>query len=70
MSLLQSATGRLKPGGALVYSTCSLETEENEALVAGFLRGNPGLELVSQRQLLPFADGVDGAYVAKIRKAA
>jgi len=65
-ALLRSALPKLKPGGTLVYSTCSLEPEENEGVIADFLRGNPGVTLVSQPRLLPFNDGVDGAYVAKL----
>ena len=43
--LLDSATRRLKPGGRLVYCVCSLESEEGEAQVAGFLARTPGLAL-------------------------
>ena len=68
LDLLQKAAARLKPGGVLVYSTCSLEPEENTALVQQFLATQPGLKLERERQLLPFADGVDGAYVARIHK--
>jgi 16S rRNA (cytosine967-C5)-methyltransferase len=49
----------------LVYSTCSLEPEENEAVAQAFLSAQPDFKLLSQRQLLPFADQTDGAYVAK-----
>jgi 16S rRNA (cytosine967-C5)-methyltransferase len=56
----------LKPDGALVYSTCSLEPEENEQLVAGILQEFPFLKLAEQRSVLPFRDGFDGAYAAKL----
>lgn len=68
LGLLRAADGRLKPGGILVYSTCSLEPAENGMVVKEFLARNPGYRLESERQLLPFADGVDGAYVARLKK--
>ena len=39
--ILESAAGLVKPGGRLVYATCSLEPEENEAVVSAFLRARP-----------------------------
>jgi len=41
--LLQKAVSLLKPGGRLVYCTCSLEPEEGEAAIAGLLAAEPGL---------------------------
>lgn len=64
--LLDRAARELKPGGTIVYSTCSLEPEENEQIVAGFLAANPQFHLVRERRLLPFQDEVDGAYVATL----
>jgi len=68
-ALLEEAAPQLKEGGTLVYSTCSLEPEENESVVREFLDGRADFKLERQRQLLPFADGVDGAYVARMRKS-
>jgi 16S rRNA (cytosine967-C5)-methyltransferase len=65
--LLKQAATVLKPGGTLVYSTCSLEPEENTAVVKEFLAAHPDFKLESERQLLPFADHVDGAYVARLK---
>jgi len=65
--LLKQAATVLKPGGVIVYSTCSLEPEENSELVKQFLAADSNFKLESERQLLPFADNVDGAYVGKLR---
>jgi 16S rRNA (cytosine967-C5)-methyltransferase len=66
--LLRQAASLLKPGGTLVYSTCSLEPEENHELVDEFLAGHPDFKLERTRELLPFVDGVDGTYVARLSK--
>jgi 16S rRNA (cytosine967-C5)-methyltransferase len=70
LDLLQQAATQLKPGGVLVYSTCSLEPEENGEVVKQFLSDHAGFKLESERELLPFADGVDGAYVARMKRIA
>ena len=67
LGLLNDAAAKLVPGGVLVYSTCSLEPEENSGVVKQFLAIHTGFELETERQLLPFADGVDGAYVARLK---
>ena len=67
LDLLKLAATKLKPGGVLVYSTCSLEPEENSEVVKEFLREHAGFKLESERELLPFADNVDGAYVARLK---
>ena len=66
--LLRQAAARLKSGGILVYSTCSLEPEENREVIQQFLSEQSGFKLERERELLPFADGVDGAYVAKMQR--
>lgn len=69
LDLLQTAPPALKPGGVLLYSTCSLEPEENVQVVDAFLREHRNFRLEFQRQLLPFADAVDGAFVARLQKS-
>ena len=68
LDLLRQAATKLKPGGVLVYSTCSLEPEENSEVVKGFLSEHKNFKLESERELLPFADNVDGAFVARLKK--
>jgi len=64
--ILDHALPCLKPGGRLVYSTCSLEHEENRDQVTAFLTSNPQLKLHSIREALPFRDQTDGAFAARI----
>lgn len=81
--LLQAAAPCVKVGGLLVYSTCSIEPEENEAQVAAFLEGHPNFEseplgpgLIDPSVLtpegymstLPHRDQVDGAFAARLRR--
>jgi 16S rRNA (cytosine967-C5)-methyltransferase len=66
LQLLRQAVPRLKPGGTLVYSTCSLEPEENTEVVKQFLAEHPQFKLEKERELLPFVEGTDGAFVAKL----
>jgi 16S rRNA (cytosine967-C5)-methyltransferase len=68
LQLLRQGAALLRPGGCLVYSTCSLETEENQDAVTQFSIEHPGFKLERQRELLPFADNVDGAFVARFRQ--
>lgn len=66
--LLKNCLRVLKPGGILVYSTCSIEPAENELLVASVLESTPGYELVTTRHSFPPEDQMDGAFAAAIRR--
>lgn len=53
LRLLTRAAALLKPGGVVIYSTCSSEPEENEAVVSAFLAEHPDVEPLDVRALLP-----------------
>ena len=78
--LLIKASSLVKPGGVLVYSTCSIEPEENGEIVKKFLSNNPGFklkdasdefpkELIDENgcvQTLPHVHHMDGAFAARL----
>jgi len=68
--LLLKAAEFVKPGGRLVYSTCSLEPEENEEVVADFLATPAGGGFSLERSVLarPWQHGHDGAGVFLLRR--
>lgn len=80
-AILETASGYVRPGGVLVYSTCSLDPAENESIVSAFLEkhaefaeqefdaaGYPVLKRSVGSVLLPATGRNDGFYIAKLRK--
>jgi 16S rRNA (cytosine967-C5)-methyltransferase len=68
LSILHSVAPRLRPGGVLVYSTCSIESEENEEIVDRFVKADGSFRMTEQRSSLPYRDGFDGAFAARLQK--
>jgi 16S rRNA (cytosine967-C5)-methyltransferase len=73
--LLEAAAMVVEPGGLLVYATCSLEPEENEQQVDGFLARHPEFErdadgCADGKDLFiaPWKDDTDGAFASRLRK--
>ena len=65
--LLAAAARLTRPGGVLVYSTCSLEREENERVVERFSKQHSEFTLETTYSTFPPRDGVDGAFVARFQ---
>lgn len=68
-AILENLSGLLAPGGRLVYSTCSLEREENDDVVAGFLARHPDWRLAEKSALVPPDRRCDGAFAAALERA-
>ena len=62
--ILTAMSKHVKPGGRMVYSTCSLEVEENEEMVSRWARDQKDFRLVKAKRLFPPKTGTDGAYAA------
>ena len=67
-AILDTLWSVLKPGGKLLYATCSVFVEENSAQIDAFLVRQPGAERVAEEQWVP-QDKNDGFYYALLRKA-
>ena len=82
--ILRAASAMVKVGGIMVYSTCSLETEENDTQVERFLTEHPQWRLepppegsvpahvldAGRLRVLPQRHGTDGAFAARLRRVA
>jgi 16S rRNA (cytosine967-C5)-methyltransferase len=83
-AILANAAGRLKPGGVMVYSTCSTSLEENEQVVDHFIKHHPDFMVEPVSSVLPqtagmqteqgffrswlHRDGMDGFFAARLIK--
>jgi len=69
--ILEAASGLLRPGGVLVYSTCSIDPAEDEAVVERFLSRRRGFSREKMFKTWPHSDKMDGAFAARlVRKQA
>jgi 16S rRNA (cytosine967-C5)-methyltransferase len=66
--ILAAGADALRPGGVLVYSTCTISTNENEHLIADFLNSHTDFDLAGTAVTLPHRDHTAGFYIARLRK--
>jgi 16S rRNA (cytosine967-C5)-methyltransferase len=68
LSILSASAQYVKPGGLLIYSTCTINPYENERVVSDFLRRNKSFKSEETMQLLPNVNGTDGFFICKLRR--
>lgn len=68
--ILQDAYLMLKPGGRMVYSTCTFNRRENEETIQRFTREYPDMELITTKRLWPHLEKGEGHFVALLQKTA
>jgi 16S rRNA (cytosine967-C5)-methyltransferase len=67
LRMLDHVAAVLKPGGTIIYATCSSEPEENEAVVEAFLAGHAGFTAIDlPLQTLPHRDGLEAFFAARL----
>ncbi|MBS9524371.1 RsmB/NOP family class I SAM-dependent RNA methyltransferase [Litoribacter alkaliphilus] len=68
--IIQDYSSMLKPGGMMVYATCSILPTENQLQVEKFLNSEKGkgFELISDEKVLAHESGFDGFYIARLKK--
>lgn len=66
--ILERYSKMLKPGGVMVYATCSLLPSENEKQVERFLKTNEAYNVVQQTTLYPSQQDTDGFFICKLTK--
>ncbi len=68
--ILSASSSYVKPGGTLVYSTCTINPEENEKVVEEFLKRNRDFQRVERTLLLPNINGTDGFFICVMKREA
>lgn len=66
--ILDNAAKYLKSGGEMVYSTCTIEKEENSAVTGAFAADNSEFKIMYEKTFYPHIDHTDGFYICKLKK--
>ena len=70
LALLRRTASLVRPGGTLVYGTCSSEPDENQQVVAAFLATHPAFTETRVHQTLPFRDSLEAFFASVIERRA
>ncbi len=68
LAILTASSSYVKPGGTLVYSTCTINPNENEKVIDAFVKRNPSFKKVERTLLLPNVNGTDGFFICVMKK--
>lgn len=68
LTILSTSSKYVKPGGTLVYCTCTINTHENQRVVQEFLKNNPSFVKEESIQLLPNINNTDGFFICRMKK--
>ena len=68
LQILEASSAYVRQGGTLLYSTCTINPDENEKVADMFLKEHPSFDLISSRQLLPHIDGTDGFFICVMKR--
>lgn len=68
LAILDNAGRYVKPGGNLLYSTCTINKIENDNVADEFIRLHPEFKEMSRRQLIPGTDETDGFFICRFKR--
>lgn len=68
LDILKASANYVRPGGILLYTTCSISDLENQKIVSDFLRRNKNFEKIETLQLFPNVNGTDGFFICKMKR--
>lgn len=68
LAILSASSKYVKPGGVLVYSTCTISPYENQQVIKEFLKRNKNFSKEEELQLLPNINNTDGFFICKMKR--
>lgn len=69
LAILSASSQYVKPGGMLVYSTCTVNPYENQRVITDFLKKHNSFKKEEMIQLLPHVNGTDGFFICTMKKS-